>query len=235
MLSSDQYDAYGHLVQGGGAAGEPFGWMGQYGYYKDPTGLYLCTFRYYDLEEARWLTPDPIGYEGGPNLYEYCDGDPVNGADSMGLSPQGDLLKIKWHKLPPNDPWHKGDHWDVTFRDSDGHNRDYRIYPDGEMEEKDETIKQRANREEAERNKQRYKDERARNRQAYPPKKALVQKPKKCSWWRSAWEKAKGMGPWVVGGYLTCWVGKVAIGAGTVSAVGPVGTAGGAVVGALTP
>jgi hypothetical protein len=31
VLSSDQYDAYGHRVQGGGAAGDPFG--GSSGYW----------------------------------------------------------------------------------------------------------------------------------------------------------------------------------------------------------
>ncbi len=35
----------------------------------------------------RWLTRDPIHYEGGVNLYEYVGSDPVNWVDPSGLNP----------------------------------------------------------------------------------------------------------------------------------------------------
>lgn len=44
------------------------GYGAQFGYYADSeTGLYLCTFRYYDPQNARWINKDPIGYDGGIN------------------------------------------------------------------------------------------------------------------------------------------------------------------------
>jgi RHS repeat-associated protein len=48
----------------------------------------LCGHRYYDPATGRWLTRDPIGYNGGVNLYGYVGGDPVNGSDSWGLAAQ---------------------------------------------------------------------------------------------------------------------------------------------------
>ena len=44
---------------------------------------------------GRWLTRDPIGYGGGENLYEYCDGDSVNALDEDGLQPP-----VGWKKIP---------------------------------------------------------------------------------------------------------------------------------------
>lgn len=37
---------------------------------------------------ARWLTPDPIGFSGGLNLYAYVDNQPVGAVDPSGLIPQ---------------------------------------------------------------------------------------------------------------------------------------------------
>ncbi|HEY3413117.1 MAG TPA: RHS repeat-associated core domain-containing protein [Armatimonadota bacterium] len=65
----------------------PFGYQGQWGAYTDAgTGLVLMTHRYYDPATGRWLTRDPIGYNGGINLYGYVGGDPVNGSDPSGYS-----------------------------------------------------------------------------------------------------------------------------------------------------
>ena len=62
------------------------GFGGQFGYYTDfETGLQLCTFRYYDSANGRWLTRDPIGYSGGVNLYGYVGNNPVNFMDFWGL------------------------------------------------------------------------------------------------------------------------------------------------------
>ena len=71
------------------------GYGAQYGYYKDAeTGLYLCTFRYYDPTNGRFLNRDPAGYGGGLNTYAYCDGNPVNAVDPDGLDPEGGMFRF---------------------------------------------------------------------------------------------------------------------------------------------
>ena len=59
---------------------------GQFGNYRDvETGLLLCGQRYYDASAGRWLNRDPIGYDGGLNLYGYCGNNAVNNIDPSGL------------------------------------------------------------------------------------------------------------------------------------------------------
>ncbi len=48
-------------------------------------GLYHVRNRVYDPYHGRWLQPDPIGFAGGVNLYQYGGGDPIDGSDPMGL------------------------------------------------------------------------------------------------------------------------------------------------------
>ena len=86
VLSSDLYDAFGQRQSTGGA--DVFGYGARAGYYTDTeTGLCLLTFRYYDPAVGRFLTRDPIQYDGGVNLYGYVRNDPGNGRDPSGLAP----------------------------------------------------------------------------------------------------------------------------------------------------
>ena len=49
------------------------------------TGLHYNWNRYYDPDTGRYLSPDPIGLEGGLNLYAYVENDPVDLVDPEGL------------------------------------------------------------------------------------------------------------------------------------------------------
>lgn len=59
-------------------------------YYDTETGLHYNGNRYYDPKTGRYITPDPIGLEGGINLYPYVDGNPVNKKDLEGMTTAAD-------------------------------------------------------------------------------------------------------------------------------------------------
>lgn len=80
-----EYDAFGNPTSTS-MPDTPFRYNGRQGYQSDaPVGLQLLGARYYDPAVGRFISPDPIGYAGGLNLYNYCQGDPVNCSDPSGL------------------------------------------------------------------------------------------------------------------------------------------------------
>jgi len=89
------FEGYGALRQANkGSTGaivgqhDPVGFGGQFGYYTDTeTGLLCLTHRYYDPGTGKFINRDPIGYQGGANLYGFCDGNPVNASDPSGWDP----------------------------------------------------------------------------------------------------------------------------------------------------
>ncbi len=67
-------------------AGES-GYITEYSDEQNPgVALLYLQQRYYDPDIGRFLTPDPIGFAGGLNLYAYCGNDPVNRVDPTGLA-----------------------------------------------------------------------------------------------------------------------------------------------------
>ncbi len=93
VLCSSIYDAQGHEATTD-THPDPFsGYGGQFGYYADwetsTTGggscLYLLGHRFYDPDAGRFINRDPIGYDGGINLYAYTGNNPVNRADPKGF------------------------------------------------------------------------------------------------------------------------------------------------------
>jgi len=54
-------------------------------YFDGETGLHYNMHRYYDPDTGRYLTPDPIGLEGGINPFVYSYNNPVNYIDPYGL------------------------------------------------------------------------------------------------------------------------------------------------------
>jgi len=80
------YTAWGNLIAANSQLWNPFLYGGQFGYYTvNSSALVLCGARWYAPTLGHWLSRDPQGYQGGDNLYCYCDGDPVNGVDPTGL------------------------------------------------------------------------------------------------------------------------------------------------------
>jgi len=79
-----EYSAFGKRKVHGGKAKQNFVFPGQY--YDEETGLYYNWWRYYDPATGRYLTPDPIGLNGGINLYLYSEANPINHIDPLGLA-----------------------------------------------------------------------------------------------------------------------------------------------------
>jgi RHS repeat-associated protein len=77
------YTPFGQAVTSIQTVENPFRFPGQY--YDQETGLHYNYFRYYDPTTGRYVTPDPIGLEGGINLFVYVAGNPLRWVDPFGL------------------------------------------------------------------------------------------------------------------------------------------------------
>ncbi len=104
---TDQYaytsDPYGISVTSQGSTPNPFKFIGQHGVMDDGNNLYYMRARFYDAGVGRFLSEDPLGFEGGDwNLYAYVGGNPVTGIDPEGLQVEQvtayDIVKnvLKW-------------------------------------------------------------------------------------------------------------------------------------------
>ncbi|MCP4706780.1 MAG: hypothetical protein GY865_19455 [candidate division Zixibacteria bacterium] len=62
-------------------------------YYDGETGLHQNWNRYYDPTTGRYITPDPIGLDGGINLFAYTENNPINLIDPKGL--QSTVKEVK--------------------------------------------------------------------------------------------------------------------------------------------
>ncbi len=76
------YDVFGE-PNVSSSIGNPYLFTGRR--YDPEAGLYYYRARYYDYADGRFLGPDPIGYEGGINLYAYVGNNPVMYIDPLGL------------------------------------------------------------------------------------------------------------------------------------------------------
>ena len=77
-----RYDAWGNRTVVSGAVPPVYGYTGRE---PDETGLIFYRARYYDPTLGRFTQRDPVGVEGGTNLYAYVNGNPVNFTDPLGL------------------------------------------------------------------------------------------------------------------------------------------------------
>jgi RHS repeat-associated protein len=79
-----QMSAWGRAEFAPGAkATTPLRFQGQFE--DDETGLCYNRFRYYDPDTGRYISQDPLGVDGGLNLYRYVE-DPLGWADPLGLA-----------------------------------------------------------------------------------------------------------------------------------------------------
>jgi RHS repeat-associated protein len=83
IVWSASYDSFGNITIETEAIPNNLRLAGQY--QDEETGLYYNWNRYYDPSTGRYISADPIGLDGGMNLYAYVQNDPVNWIDPNGL------------------------------------------------------------------------------------------------------------------------------------------------------
>src|SRR5262249_37631955 len=90
-----QYDAWGNLEAGAGQSG--YAYTGRE--WDSETNLYYYRARYYDPQAGRFLSEDPIGFDGGINFYAYVSANPVNMVDPGGLDEHHIVVQRAWLDL----------------------------------------------------------------------------------------------------------------------------------------
>jgi RHS repeat-associated protein len=77
------YDSFGKLIASSGTVTNPFQYTGRE--FDSETGIYNYLARYYDPSIGRFLSEDPIQFQGGVDFYAYVSNNPINYADPSGL------------------------------------------------------------------------------------------------------------------------------------------------------
>ena len=80
------YDPYGNVVESYGSLAGMFFFGFSTKYHDRETGMVGYQRRFYRLDLGRWLNRDPIGEEGGGNLYAFCSNNAINAYDVDGLA-----------------------------------------------------------------------------------------------------------------------------------------------------
>ena len=78
------YDAFGAAISQSGTLANLFRHRFSTKYYDAETGLYYYGYRFYHPPNRRWLNLDPIGEQGGVNMYEFCRNNPCTYFDPYG-------------------------------------------------------------------------------------------------------------------------------------------------------
>ncbi|HQH45859.1 MAG TPA: RHS repeat-associated core domain-containing protein, partial [Candidatus Aminicenantes bacterium] len=120
--SNRVYEAFGKVhSESGPTVDTIFGFTGRY--FDDDTGLQWNLNRWYDPGVGRWLSEDPIGFDGqDPNLYRYVGNSPGDSVDPSGLDGKKQPLgagAIKYDNRPTyrDYPYDRPAHlflWDIV-------------------------------------------------------------------------------------------------------------------------
>ena len=83
LASTFAYDSFGNVI--GGAPPSRYTYTGRE--FDPDTGLLFYRARWYDPQQGRFTSEDPIGFDGGLNLYGYVENNPMSLSDPSGLCP----------------------------------------------------------------------------------------------------------------------------------------------------
>jgi RHS repeat-associated protein len=95
LANTYTYDSFGNLTNSTGTLSNPFRYTGRE--FDPETGIYEYRARYYDQTVGRFISEDPIRFDGGANFYAYVENDPTVLVDPLGL------------QHTPGGPWHPPD------------------------------------------------------------------------------------------------------------------------------
>ncbi|CAA9324894.1 MAG: hypothetical protein AVDCRST_MAG68-2028 [uncultured Gemmatimonadetes bacterium] len=83
MAAEYHYTPWGEPESVRGTVVQPLRFMARE--YEEHSGLYQVRARWYDAQQGRFVSEDPIGLAGGINPYVYAGNDPINNTDPTGL------------------------------------------------------------------------------------------------------------------------------------------------------
>jgi len=86
LANTYTYDSFGNLTGSSRSVANPYRFTARE--FDPETGLYYYRARYYDQTVGRFISEDPIRFEGGPDFYTYVLNDPVDNTDAIGLEPE---------------------------------------------------------------------------------------------------------------------------------------------------
>jgi RHS repeat-associated protein len=86
LANTYSYDTFGKLTGSTGSIVNPFQYTGRE--FDQETSTYEYRARYYDGGVGRFISEDPISFQGGVNFYRYAGNDVTNATDPLGLAPQ---------------------------------------------------------------------------------------------------------------------------------------------------
>ena len=97
-----QSEGFSRVVNRTAMAHQPLRYAGQYA--DGETGLHYNLFRYYDPQVGRFIVQDPIGLNGGWNLYQYAP-NPLGWIDPLGLKCSHSSKNPKEFHAVVNEKW----------------------------------------------------------------------------------------------------------------------------------
>lgn len=83
LVQTYTYDSYGKLTASTGTLTNPYRYAGRE--LDSETGIYEYRARYYNPALGRFVSEDPIGFDGGNDFYAYTGNNPANFIDPLGL------------------------------------------------------------------------------------------------------------------------------------------------------
>ena len=102
IASQFTFDPYGNRTAVSGTVIPDIGYAGYFSH--SVSSLDFTEHRAYDPSRGRWLNRDPIGEEGGLNLYAYVRGNPLSYIDPTGENPVSDWVNTWFHRPPLSRP-----------------------------------------------------------------------------------------------------------------------------------